>query len=82
MTAEGDRRYKPADPVAETPVEQLPEAHLIGHECSWKAINVQHPPVMFPGMQQQHTIVLLACTTCHLPDTVTLAGKWELGQLR
>lgn len=59
-----------------------PAGQVTGHECTWEVRNVQAQPVVFPGLQQTYTVVLLICRICHLPETVLLTGRWELEQLR
>jgi hypothetical protein len=65
--------------MAELPVVDLGEHRWADHR--WEVRNVQHPPVIFAGLQQPHTIVLMQCRVCRWPMSMTLAGKWDLEQL-
>jgi hypothetical protein len=64
-----------------TPQDLPAETSESGHECSWQVLNVQHPPNLFPQLTRPVTIVLMRCSACRLPSTVTLSGHWEPEQL-
>lgn len=53
------------------------------HVHHWAVLNVQpHTPWVMLGKPIPHTVALLRCTDCRLPDTVLLTGEWTLAQVR
>lgn len=60
------------------PRDVVPPTHL-AHECTWRAVGVQHRDAIL-GIKQ--TDVLQRCDGCGEVRTPTLTGTWTLEQLR
>jgi hypothetical protein len=86
---EACRRYD-ADPAERERIRRLvaelgmgEEPGDDGHVHHWVILAVQqHLPWVALGRPIPHTITLIRCTVCGLPDSLMLPGKWTRAQMR
>ena len=65
------------------PGDSRPDDEAAGHVHRWEVLAVQrHLPLAIIGKPVPHTIVLIRCAACGLPDSLSLIGEWTMQALR
>jgi hypothetical protein len=93
-----ERMAKPGDMAAEEPedeqqtdlyvtmralmAEVLAELGAKGHDHHWTTLGANMPTKPSTPFSQVATNVLLKCTICGLPQSISLVGSWEESQVK